>query len=83
MLSNDHGNPYLVFFQTASQVIEEASRGSKFYAKKQADQMKVSQQAKEMVGSLASFTSAELDSARASADLLIEKLSAGRLLNKV
>ena len=38
------------------QVIEEASRGSKFYAKKQADQAKVSQQVKEMKASLASFT---------------------------
>lgn len=64
-------------------MIEEASRGSKFYAKKQADQTKVSQQAKEMVASLASFTSVELDSARADADLLIGKLRAGRILNKV
>ena len=64
-------------------MIEEASRSSKFYAKKQADQTKVSQQAKEMVASLASFTSAELDSARADADLLIEKLRAVRILNKV
>ena len=66
-----------------SQVIEEASRGSKFYAKKQADQAKVSQQVKELKASLASFTSLELGSARADADLLIRKLRAGRILNKV
>ena len=66
-----------------TQVIEEASRGSKFFAKKQADQAKVTKQAKEMVASLASFTSPELDSARADADLLIGKLRAARILNKV
>ena len=66
-----------------SQVIEEASRGSKFYAKKQADQAKVSQQVKELKASLASFTSLELSSARADADLLVGKLRAGRILNKV
>ena len=65
------------------QVIEDASRGSKFYAKKQADQAKVSQQVKELKASLASFTSLELSSARADADLLIGKLRAGRILNKV
>ena len=64
-------------------MIEEASRGSKFYAKKQADQAKISQQAKEMAASLASFTSLELDSARADADLLIRRLRTGRILNKV
>ena len=64
-------------------MIEEASRGSKFYAKKVADQTKVSRQVKEMVAALASFNSLELDSARADADLLIGKLRAGRILNKV
>ena len=47
-----HKNSLNVFLQ----VIEEASRGSKFYAKKQADQAKVCHQVKDMKGSLASFT---------------------------
>ena len=42
-----------------------------------------SEQVKEMKASLASFSSIELNSALADADLLIGKLRAGRILNKV
>ena len=64
-------------------MIEEASKGSKFYAKKQEDQARISQQAKEMKLALDAFTPFELEAARVSADVLIDNLRAGRILNKV
>ena len=64
-------------------VIEEASKGSKFYAKKQEDQARISQQAKEMKSVLDAFTLSELEAARVNADVLIANLRAGRILNKV
>ena len=64
-------------------MIEEASKGSKFYAKKQEDQARISQQAKEMKLALDAFTPSELEAARVSADVLIDNLRAGRILNKV
>ena len=82
-ISKVDGESCQTLFEIDPQVIEEASRGSKFYAKKQADQAKVFHQAEQMVASLASFSAAELASARADADLLIEKLRGSRILNKV
>jgi len=69
--------------ESISKVIEEASKGSKFYAKKQEDQARISQQAKEMKLALDAFTPSELEAARVSADVLIDNLRAGRILNKV
>ena len=82
-ISKVDGESCQTLFEIDPQVIEEASRGSKFYAKKQADQAKVFHQAEQMVASLASFSAAELASARADTDLLIEKLRGSRILNKV
>merc|ERR1719334_2603832 len=65
-----------------SQVIEEASKGSKFYAKKQADQARIQQQVEEMKLSLASLGDSEIAAARVAADLVVERMRRGRELGK-
>ena len=66
-----------------SKVIEEASRGSKFYAKKQADQARIELQVEEMRQSLACLGRGELAAARLAADMTVARLRRSRRLDRV
>jgi len=55
-------------------IISEASKGSKFYAKKCADQVRLDLQIAEMQGALAKLSVEELSTARVAADSLISSL---------
>ena len=66
-----------------TKVIEEASRGSKFYAKKQADQARIEVQVEEMRQSLAGLGSGELAAARLAADSIVARLRRSRRLDRV
>ena len=81
-----------------NKVMEEAAKGSKFYAKKKADQARTSEQVwgrsfpairfcsvqvKELVEAANLLSKQKLDSARAAADAVVERLRRGRRLDKV
>jgi len=65
-----------------NQVIEAASRGSKFYAKKQADQARIDSQAEDMRQAMYSLTDKQLEKARKEADRVIDQLRTERVLNR-
>jgi len=69
--------------RTINRVIEEASKGTKYYAKKQADQARTQEQVVELTSAASRLSDQELDSARASADVLIERMRNRRRLDKV
>ena len=68
--------------EAISRVIEEASRGSKFYAKKQADQAKLQAQVEELQAALAALPAGELAIARQAADSVVAELRRGRRLDR-
>ena len=68
--------------EAISRVIEEASRGSKFYAKKQADQAKLQAQVDELQAALAALPAGELAAARQAADTVVAGLRRGRRLDR-
>jgi DNA polymerase kappa len=65
-----------------NRVVEEASRGSKFYAKKQADQARIGQQVEGMLAELGGLGEAELEAARLAADRRVAELRRGRRLDR-
>jgi len=65
-----------------NQVIEAASKGSKFYAKKQADQARIDMQVESMRQALASLADTQLERARKEADRVVAQLRADRDLSR-
>ena len=65
-----------------NQVIEAASKGSKFYAKKQADQARIDRQVESMRQALASLADTQLERARKEADRVVAQLRADRDLSR-
>jgi len=65
-----------------NQVIEAASKGSKFYAKKQEDQARIDSQVADMRHALAGLSITMLDRARKEADKVVEKLRVERDLSR-
>ena len=65
-----------------NQVIEAASKGSKFYAKKQADQARIDCQAEDMRQAMHSLTHQQLEKARKEADKIVAQLRSERDLSR-
>ena len=65
-----------------NQAIEAASKGSKFYAKKQADQARIDRQVESMRQALASLADTQLERARKEADRVVAQLRADRDLSR-
>jgi len=65
-----------------NQVIEAASKGSKFYAKKQADQARIDSQAEDMRQAMYSLTDKQLEKAKKEADRVVAQLRTERDLSR-